>query len=155
MALKGPAGEWWSYLQRRDPESIDTLQKFLKEFQIQFEETVLAVESVKCISNLSQCANEPGKDFFFRVGNSMYLSCRKALEAVHADDSLTTAEHGFNVCLKHFSHVLFINGFKPIIEAKFLQLNDTKSLLAAVVEAEVAPADHWDQVHALELEISA
>ena len=47
MALKGPAGEWWSYLQRRDPESIDSLQKFLKEFQIQFEETASAVESVK------------------------------------------------------------------------------------------------------------
>ena len=74
MALKGPAGEWWSYLQRRDPTSIDSLQNFLKEFQIQFEETASAVESVKCISNLAQRANEPGKDFFFRVGNSTYLS---------------------------------------------------------------------------------
>ena len=84
MALKGPAGEWWSYLQRRDPTSIDTLQKFLKEFQVQFEDTASAVEAVKCISNLSQRANEPGKDFFFRFGNSTNLSCRKALEAVQA-----------------------------------------------------------------------
>ena len=65
MALKGSAGEWWSYLQRKDPECIDSLQKFLKEFQIQFEETASAVESVKCISNLAQRANEPGKDFIF------------------------------------------------------------------------------------------
>ena len=57
----------------------------MKEFQIQFKETASAVESVKCISNLAQRANEPGKDFFFRVGNSTYLSCRKALEAVPAD----------------------------------------------------------------------
>ena len=112
MALKGPAGEWWSYLQRRDPESIYTLQNFLKEFQVQFEETASAVDSVKCISNLAQRANEPGKDIFFRVGNSTYLSCRKALEAIQADDSLTTAEHGFNACLYHFSRVLFINGLK-------------------------------------------
>ena len=47
------------------------------------------------------------------------------------------------------------SGVKPIIEAKFSQLNDTKSLLAAVVEAEVAAADRRDRVHALELEISA
>ena len=68
----------------------------------------MAVESVKCISNLAQRANEPGKDFFFMVGNSTYLSCRKALEAVQVDNSLTTAENGFNACLNHFSHVLFI-----------------------------------------------
>ena len=37
----------------------------------------------------------------------------------------------------------------------FSQLNDTKSLLAAVVEAEVAATDRRDRVHALELEISA
>ena len=159
MALNGPAGEWWSYLQRMDPTSIDTLQKSLKEFQVQFKETASAVEAVKCISNLSQHANEPGKDFFFRVGNSTYLSCRKALEAVQADVTLTTAEHGFNACLNHFSRVLFINGLKsgvkPIIEAKFSQLTDTKTLLAAVVEAEVAAADRRDRVRASEMEISA
>ena len=44
---------------------------------------------------------------------------------------------------------------KPIIETKFSQLTDTKSLLAAVVEAEVAAADRRDRVHALEMEISA
>ena len=96
---------------------------------------------------------------FFRVGNSTYLSCRKALEAVQADVTLTTAEHGFNACLNHFSRVLFINGLKsgvkPITEAKFCQLNDTRSLLAAVVEAEVAAADRRDRVNALEMEISA
>ena len=46
-------------------------------------------------------------------------------------------------------------GVKPIIEVKFPQLNDTKSLLAAVVKDEVAAADCRDWVHALELEISA
>ena len=55
--------------------------------------------------------------------------------------------------------MLFINGLKsgvkPIIEAKFSQLNDTKSLLAAVVEAEVAAADRRDRDHALKMEISA
>ena len=55
--------------------------------------------------------------------------------------------------------MLFINGLKPgvkpIIEAKSSQLIDTKSLLAAVVEAEVAAADRRDRVHALEMEISA
>ena len=68
------AGQWWSYLQRRDPTSIDSLQKFLKEFQIQFEETASTFESVKCFQ-MTQRANEPGKDFFYRVGNSTYLSC--------------------------------------------------------------------------------
>ena len=119
----------------------------------------MATESVKCNSNLSQRANEPGKDFFFRVGNSTYLSCQKALEAVKADDTLTTAENGFNACLNSFSRVLFINGFqagvKPIIKVKFSQLQDMKSFLAAVVEAKIAAADRRDSVHALELELSA
>lgn len=92
------------------------------------------------------------KIFYFRVENSTYLSCHIDLEAVKADDTLITVEHGFNACLNHFSRVLFINGLqagvKPISEAKFWQLQDTKSLLAAVVEAEVSA------VHALELEIS-
>ena len=58
------------------------------------------------------------------LGWGTLLTCRKALEAVQADVTLTTAEHGFNACLNHFSRVLFINGLKsgvkPIIEAKFL-----------------------------------
>ena len=159
MALKGPAGEWWSYLQRRDKASIDTLEKFLKEFQDQFEETASAAESVKWISNLVQKPNEPGKDFFFRVGNSTFLSCQAALEELKSDAALTTAEQGFNACLNHFSRVLFVNGLKPgvksIIESKFSSMKDTKSLLGAVVEAEIAAQARGDRVHSLELEISA
>ena len=159
MALKGPAGEWWSYLQRRDKASIDTLEKFIKEFQGQFEETASAAESVKWISNLVQKPNEPGKDFFFRVGNSTFLSCQAALEELKSDATLTSAEQGFNACLNHFSRVLFVNGLKPgvkaIIESKFSSMKDTKSLLGAVVEAEIAAQARGDRVHSLEVEIAA
>lgn len=156
MALEGPAREWWSYLQRMDPSSINCLEKFFEGVSNSVDETASAVESVKCISNLAKRANEPGKDSFFRVRNSTSRSCQKALEAVEADATLTSAEHRFDACLNHFSRVLFIDGLKAgvkrIIEAKF-SLQDTKSLLAAIVEAEVAASDCRDRVHALELEI--